>query len=476
MTEGRRKATGAEVRLLLWSVLFAATMLATVAIAGAALSKFARDGDGAGGDFLSIYAAARVVETGGGEALYNLDIQRFVQGEYRPSFKEDGEYNPYVLAPVVAWTVAPLAKIDFKPAFAVWAIANLALLGVVMTLLWRVTEEAPRSLRVTLIIAFGCSIPVIANAIFGQVDLFVVAALLLGFIFMRDERPIAAGAALALGVVKPHLLLGVILLLLMRRQWRALGSLAAVGGAIVVIPALLTGPGVLEDYARALFAFPGSGTAAAVNVDTMPNLRGLVAGITGETGALYWLPLHSFIAAFAIGAAMFAFEGEGRISERAWAIAVLLPLVVSPHLHTQSLMLLFVALALWLGEQRRKPELAQRLDAISGMLALDVVLFGAWVAATLGVPLGGLIVGGALVLALMRWSEKSAVAQRLDVKRRLDTLEAPSLRSSTHPGPASTSAGAQKLHTNDDEPPQLHRSPGIVIARPLRSRGSARPQ
>lgn len=416
VSEGRRKATGAEVRLLLASVLFAATMLAAIAVAGTALAKFAREGDGAAGDFLSIYAAGRVIDRGGGEVLYNLDMQKFIQGEYRSSFKEDGEYNPYVLPPVVAWTVAPLSRLDLEPAFAVWGLVNLALLGAVMALLWRVTEEAPRSLRVTLLGAFACSIPVVANAVFGQVDLVVVAALLLGFVFMRDEQPIAAGSALAMGVVKPHLLLGVILLLLMRRQWRALASLSAVGGAIVVVPALLAGPGVLQDYARALFAFPGSGTAAAVNVDTMPNLRGLVAGVTGQTGALYWLPLHSFVAAFAIGAAMFAFEGEGRVSERAWAVAVLLPLVVSPHLHTQSLMLLFVALALWLAEQRRKPELRQRLDAISGMLVLDVALFGAWVSATLGLPLGGVIVAGALVLALMRWNEKSAVTQRLHVK------------------------------------------------------------
>lgn len=416
VSEGRRKATGAEVRLLLASVLFAATMLATVAVAGAALSKFAREADGAGGDFLSIYAAARMVDLGGGQELYNLDLQKFLQGEYRPSFKDEGDYNPYVLPPVVAWATAPLSKLDFKPAFAIWAVVNLALLAAVVSLLWRVTAEAPRSVRVTLLIAVGCSIPVIANAIFGQVDLFVMTALLLGFIFMREEKPVHAGAALAIGVVKPHLLLGVILLLLMRREWRALGTLTAAGGVLIVVPAMLVGDGVLQEYARALFAFPGSGTAAAVNVDTMPNLRGLVAGITGETGAMWWLPLHSFIAAFAIGAAMFAFEGEGRVSERAWAVAVLLPLVVSPHLHTQSLVLLFAALALWLGEQRRKPELAQRLDAISGMLALDVALFVCWVAATLGLPLGGLIVGGALVLALMRWSERPPLAERLHVK------------------------------------------------------------
>lgn len=46
-------------------------------------------------------------------------------------------------------------------------------------------------------------------------------------------------------------------------------------------------------------------------------------------------------------------------------------------------MLVFVARGLRLGEQRHKLELGERLDAISGMLALDVELSGAWVGATL---------------------------------------------------------------------------------------------
>jgi hypothetical protein len=58
----------------------------------------------------------------------------------------------------------------------------------------------------------------------------------------------------------------------------------------------------------------------------------------------------------------------------------------------------------------------QRLDAISGMLVLDVALFEARVAATLGLPLGGLIAGAALFLALMRWSERPPAVGRLHVK------------------------------------------------------------
>jgi len=48
---------------------------------------------------------------------------------------------------------------------------------------------------------------------------------------MAADRPATAGAVLALGLFKPQLLCLVPVLFVVRRQWRALASFTAVGGA-----------------------------------------------------------------------------------------------------------------------------------------------------------------------------------------------------------------------------------------------------
>jgi hypothetical protein len=413
-----RNATPAQVRLLAACLLFAATLAATAAVSATAVARLITNNDGAGGDFLSLYAAGRVINAGLGEDLYDLDLQRMTQQWLRPSFAEEGEYNPYVLPPAVAAAVAPIARLDFKVAFAVWAGLNLAMLAAVASLLWRAADSLRVPLRVALVAAFVCSIPVVANAVFGQVDLFVIAAILLSNRLLRDGQPIATGAALALGVVKPHLLLGVLLLLLVRGQWRALASFATVATPLVLLPALITGPDALVDYGRVLASFPGSATADAVNVNTMPNVRGLIAGATGSTSAMLWLPAHSLVAAFAAGAALFTWQRDEPGGERrSWAVAALFPLLVSPHLHTQSLMLLFVAATFWLSADADRRGAANPrasapasgrwgLDVLTALLILDVLLFVLWLGAALGVALGFFLVAGAYAACLLRWPDR----------------------------------------------------------------------
>jgi hypothetical protein len=385
----------------------AAALLAlalTAALAAVSVVRLLTGGDGAGGDFASIYAAGRMIVSGDGALLYHAAAQESLQQSLYPGHL--AHYNPYVLPAFVAWLMAPLAKMDFGVAFAVWAAINLALLVVAVRALAAWLAPVPAMPRRALLAVFVCSMPVVANALFGQVDLFVFAGVLFGWLLLERDRPVAAGFALSLALCKPHLLAGIVLLLLVQRRWRPLLVLAAVALPLLVLPALLLGPGVLLDNVAALISFPGSNAADAVNAGVMPNWRGFVVSLSGRNDAWLWLPGAALIAAAAMALALrrWLADGAARLAPQSYALAVLLPLLVSPHLHTQSLMLLFVPVALAL---RARFEHGGDADAQARatmlLLALHAALFALWLSAALGLAPMIFLVAAIFVSAACRW-------------------------------------------------------------------------
>jgi hypothetical protein len=113
------------------------------------------------------------------------------------------------------------------------------------------------------------------------------------------------------------------------------------GDGLLALPALLSAPGALIDNVKILASYPGADTELAVNASVMPNWRGFILSLTNSNSMLLWLPGHALIAFGAIVAAFVCWR-NARNLDKAYAIAATLPLVVSPHLHTQSLVLLLL--------------------------------------------------------------------------------------------------------------------------------------
>ena len=154
---------------------------------------------------------------------------------------------------------------------------------------------------------------------------------------------------LAAVLLKPQFLVGVVPMLLLARQWRALAALCGVGAALIVLPALLTRSG---DARRTTCDTSRTTRARAndlqVNAAMMSNWRGLVVSVTGSDRRVALgagAARRSALVAWRCCVSRRA-QHDGMVSPQAYALAVMLPLLVSPHLHTQSLVLLFIPLAL----------------------------------------------------------------------------------------------------------------------------------
>ncbi len=387
----------------------ALALLVTVALAATGIARVLTATGGAGGDFLSFYAAGHLVRTDAG-SLYDVAAQAAAQRSLYPGTLEHA--TGYPLPVFAAWLFAPLSALPFSAAYGVWTAINIALLAAIVAVMSRELRDAPALPRRIFLAVFATSMPVVANVVFGQVDFIILAGMLGAWILLRDGRPGWAGVALAAVLLKPQFLVGVVPMLLLARQWRALAALCGIGTALIVIPALLTDPGLLADNVRYVTHYPGAGNDLQVNAAMMSNWRGLVVSVTGDDSAWLWAPGLAFIGLAALALCVSRWrKDDGVVSPQAYALAVMLPLLVSPHLHTQSLVLLFVPVALALQAQRTEPGDRDGSQHVASMLlALHAALFACWMSTALGFAPSVLLMCGLFCAFSLGWPQGHAEA------------------------------------------------------------------
>ena len=381
-------------RAIAWALAGLAVALTCVLLA-AAVVNYVRDGDGIGGDFLANYTGG-VLARRDSEHLYDLQAQAATQIEASPAGDQEKDLLPFVLPPFAALAFAPLAALPYQVALSVFAAINLVLLACFAALLRSELAPVAGRVRTTVLACALCSIPVVITLSWGQVDLLVVLALLLGWRLLRVDRDVAAGAALSLALVKPHFLIGVALLLLWQHRWQTLAMLSALALAAFAIPVAVMGPGVTADYSALVVGIRDMPATMDVRPEVMANWRGLVASMAGRDSLALWAPGALLIGSAALLACARRWRADAA-SPRAYALASILPLLLSPHVHMESTVLLFVALTLMIGpagaRELRLPW-RRRLDAELSVLYLVPVLFIGWFLTANGLAVMVFITGG----------------------------------------------------------------------------------
>lgn len=376
-----RPEPAGDSRSALWNLSRALSGLVialTVLLLAFAITAYVRTGDGIGGDFLTDYAGGYLVRTGNGDRLYEITAQEQAQKELSPAGADD-DVNPFVLPPAAAWIFAPLSALPYPTAHLLFTAINLAALGAVLLLLNDELRGIPGRLRAAFFVAFALSMPVVTDISWGQIDLLLVLGTLLGWRFLRTGHDALAGCALALAVLKPHFLIGVVMLLVAQRRWSTLLPLAGIGFAVLIPPALLLGPGALGDYVSLVIGRTELPAYIDAQPQHMANVRGFMHTIAGSDERWLWMPGLLIVGLVAVAVCVRVW-GQDPHSPRSYALAVVLPLLLSPHVHMQSMMLLFVAIAVVLQAGMRDVALpgGKRLDGATALLFLLVALFIGW--------------------------------------------------------------------------------------------------
>jgi len=397
--------------------LAAAAMLAagaTIAVFGVVLGHIATNAYGSTGDFLSFYAAGYLVRTGQGAHLYEPAAIDAAQRLLYPGGFD--ETIGYPLPVFVAWLFAPLSNLPFTTAYFLYMAMTAAVLAGLLWVLNQQLAAVPRVERRLFVVCGALTLPSLATIVFGQVDLVALAGLLGGYLLLRADRRALAGLALCLVLVKPHLLVGVAVYLLLRREWRTISVLAAVGLPLLVVPALLTGPATLIGNAQEVARLDQQLLAGA-RVEVMANWRGFIASATNSDRLIFWTPgfLAIAVGAIAIAVSRWRSAPGAAAFDRDYSLAVLLPLLVSPHVHTQSLVVGLLPAALALRALAGPAASAEaRRRAVNIMLLIFTLLFALPFLAIQGLSLTVFLTIGVYLALSFRWPGIGAASERGD--------------------------------------------------------------
>lgn len=166
-----------------------------------------------GTDFAAFYAASVLIAEGRPAGAY--DDAELARVQHALAGREVPVYTNFYPPPGLL-LMAPLARLSYLQALALWLAITLAAYVAVLWALW------PRPLVPLLALASPAALVTIGH---GQ-NAFLSGALLGGALLLLRRWPVPAGGLVGLLAYKPHLGLVLPLVLAAGRQWRAIAAAA----------------------------------------------------------------------------------------------------------------------------------------------------------------------------------------------------------------------------------------------------------
>jgi len=291
-----------------------------------------------GSDFSASYAAALLLRSGDGAALYDQQVEHARHLTLLPAGTTIN--LPFITPPTTALVVLPFTAVDPGTAFRTWSLLQLALLALAVWIAIRAgpwPQRRERGTRLSVLMMAVAGGGTFAFLLLGQIDAIPALGLAAAYAAWRGGRSAAGGfwLGLAFAATKPHLAVGLAVWLLARRDWRALAG--AIAGCAVAGAAsfALVGPSGVGGFVSALgFAYgntPGSSTLG---------VAGLVASWLGDGAAAGAIGLAGSAATLAGCAVLGSRSRLGGALEASLAGAAALSLAASPHLLPHDLVIL----------------------------------------------------------------------------------------------------------------------------------------
>jgi hypothetical protein len=193
-----------------------------------------------GTDFSQVYAAGRMVLDGHSAHVWNWPKHFAVQQQIHHSTTVDlyGWHYP----PPFLLIATALAFLAYIPALVVWQAVSL---GAFMSLMWKLV---PRWETLLLVLAAPVTLVCVTHGHNG----FLTAFLLGGGLLLLERRPLAAGLLLGCLIYKPQFALIIPPLLLITRNWRAIGGACLSAGVLIGATLLFWGWPVWQAFIDSL--------------------------------------------------------------------------------------------------------------------------------------------------------------------------------------------------------------------------------
>jgi hypothetical protein len=345
---------------------------------------------------------------GGGDwsSLYDGDTfsERF-QEELFPGLAEDGTLNTFISTPTFALAMQPLHWLPFSPALLLWSLLSVC---------FAIISVRSLGLRYPWAVALLLSPAMIVNLAIGQSAALFLALAVVVHLSVRLEWSFRAGLALGLlFVLKPPLAVGYGLWWLVsptRSRRRVAGAIAGV--VVGLAPTLASGGAAWAAFADAMRSRVAIESSWQLNGLSLPEAIKLLNPQSATWVTLGSWGLSLVVGALLILAAKRRWPGDDELLS---AAAIVVTVLVSPHLAVYDTALLIIPLAV-AHDRGLATERIWLLAAIHGAtLAFGRVLFDAQfdvIGRGLSVEFIGFV---ASILLVLRWEVDEVGRSLLEV-------------------------------------------------------------
>lgn len=245
-------------------------------------------------DFLLYYALARLEAARGFGQVY--DPAAVLAFERRVSAASLSQPLPLTSPPYIAALVRPLALLDFKSAYVLWAVLSALFLAAAIVVLVRTAKLRGRAAWAVGLVA-AAWLPVLVAGLQAQLAGVVLLGAALAALAWSRGWATRSGLGAILTLARPHLVLLLPVLYLVRRSWSAFGALLCGALVLAVVTLPTTGPRAWIDYVRVLTPGVLRGDRGFANAEQAPfALRGLVEAAAGASLLDVFLPLALLVA------------------------------------------------------------------------------------------------------------------------------------------------------------------------------------
>jgi hypothetical protein len=314
-------------------------------------------------DYPAIAIASRIIQSGRGAELYDLEAQRreqtrLVDEGYLILPREDDLRYPYPYTPFIALLMSPFAGLSPLMGMAIWDLVNVAAYA---GGLWLLLSSLSLSLIARRLLLLGglTSFPFIVNLEQGQSSGLVMLALGLGIGLLKRERDLQAGLALGLLALKIQWLPLIGLVLIWKLRWRALLGIAVTGAFLTIAAFLIIGTGWLPGFIDVLGMAQSGSRELLLDPDASHSLLGGIVALLGA-GAENGGRIVNLLSLLTLaGVILYLFRDPWRPRTESWdgkaALTMLAAMLTNPHLNTHDLSLLIVPAALGLSSLNAVP-------------------------------------------------------------------------------------------------------------------------
>lgn len=220
--------------------------------------------DGIGADYCVYWTAGRIINEVGYPDIYDVETLTQYEKEILPEYYDpDGQFHiaAFMYLPVFAVPFQALALLDLRLSFVIWNVIVLAAFSLYLQFFSKKVSGRALQPRIFLMMLF--SLPILINAYYGQVSIWM--AIFVGEFIraMLEDKPFRAGLWLGGLVLKPQLLVVLVCFVLLQRLYKALAGMAVTGAVTVGASFLLTRLSGFMNLKEMLFDAAGGGVSSA---------------------------------------------------------------------------------------------------------------------------------------------------------------------------------------------------------------------